>query len=372
MYSVHSYGGMLADALRIDAYVAALRRAVRPGSVVLDLGSGPGMFALLACQLGARRVYAVEPDDVIQLGREAAMANGFADRIEFFQKLSTEITLPEPADVIVSDLRGVLPWFQQHIPSIKDARKRLLAPGGVLIPRRDTLWAAVIEAPDQYEEIVGPWKKLPAGIRVVTNTWRKARVAKNQLLTESSCWASLDYHEIESPNIHAEISWVATRRGTAHGVAVWFDSELIEGIGFSNHPNEPELIYGNALFPFSHPVEVNEGDRIALCLNADLVGDDYIWRWDTDLVSGEVVTRFKQSTFFGVPLSPAQLRKQAANYKPTLDQRGQARSFILKLMTGENTLEEIAVRLADRFPRRYADWKEALNDVTAVSLEFGQ
>src|SRR2546423_7448973 len=143
MYSLHFYGQMLADASRMDAYAAALRQTVKPDSVVMDLGSGPGMFALLACKLGARRVYAVEPDNVIGLARETAMANGFADRIEFFESLSTKITLPEPANIIISDLRGVLPWFQQHIPSIIDARKRLLARRSVLIPRRDILWGAI-------------------------------------------------------------------------------------------------------------------------------------------------------------------------------------------------------------------------------------
>src|SRR5688572_9108388 len=158
MYSIHSYGQMLADATRMDAYTAALRRAVKPGSVVLDLGCGPGMFALLACQMGVRRVYAVEPDNVIQLAREAAVANGFEHRIEFFQNLSSEITLPEQADVIISDLRGVLPWYQHHIPSIVDARSRFLAPGGILIPRRDVLWAAIVDTPDRYQELVAPWQ----------------------------------------------------------------------------------------------------------------------------------------------------------------------------------------------------------------------
>src|SRR5829696_1199528 len=158
MYSLHFYGQMLADVARMDAYTAALRQTIRPDSVVMDLGCGPGVFALLACKLGARRVYAVEPNNVVGLAREAAAANGFADRIEFFEKLSTEITLPEPASVIVSDLRGVLPFFQQHIPSIIDARTRLLARGGVLIPHRDILWAALVEAPEQYTELVGPWK----------------------------------------------------------------------------------------------------------------------------------------------------------------------------------------------------------------------
>lgn len=309
MYSLHFYGRMIADAPRMDAYVAALRQTVKPDSVVMDLGCGPGVFALLACKLGARRVYAVEPSNVIGLAREAAAANGFADRIQFFEKLSTEITLDEPANIIVSDLRGVLPWFQQHIPSLIDARKRLLAHDGTLIPRRDTLWAAVVEAPEQYEELVAPWENngleldLSTGTRLITNNWRKTRIRPEQFLTEPVCWTTIDYYEVYSPDVRAEMSWRAARKGTAHGVAVWFDADLGDGIGFSNYPSGPELIYGNGFFPFSEPVEVMEGDRIKLRLEAKMVVDDYVWRWDTEFPN----TSFKQSTFFGVPLSKGKL-----------------------------------------------------------------
>ena len=54
MYSLHFYGQMIADARRMEAYVAALRKAVRSDSVVMDLGCGPGVLALIACKLGAR------------------------------------------------------------------------------------------------------------------------------------------------------------------------------------------------------------------------------------------------------------------------------------------------------------------------------
>src|SRR5215217_7067511 len=317
MYSLHFYGQMLADASRMDAYAAALRRTVNRDSVVMDLGCGPGVFALLACQLGARRVYAVEPDNVIGLAREAAAANGFADRIEFFEKLSTEISLPEPPSIIVSDLRGVLPFFQQHIPSIIDARKRLLARGGMLIPRRDILWAAVVEAPEQYAELVTPWQNqfdldLSAGTHFITNNWRKTHIKPEQFLAEPVCWNTIDYHEVESRDVRAEISWRAARNGIAHGFAVWFDSELVDDIGFSNHPSASRLIYGQGFFPFSEPVKVSEGDRIELRLAAKFVEDDYVWRWDTDFKEQErVKASFKQSTFYGVPLSTAQLRKSA-------------------------------------------------------------
>jgi len=317
MYSLHFYGQMLADAPRMDAYAAALRETVNRDSVVMDLGCGPGVFALLACKLGARRVYAVEPDNVIGLAREAAAANGFADRIEFFEKLSTEITLPEPATIIVSDLRGVLPWFEQNISSIIDARKRLLAPRGVLIPGRDILWAAVVEAPEQYAELVSPWQNqfeldLSAGTRFITNNWRKTHIKPEQFLAEPVCWNTIDYHEVESRDVRAEISWRAARDGTAHGFTLWFDSELgddTSGIGFSNHPSAPRMIYGQGFFPFSQPVEISEGDRIKLRLAADFVQDNYVWRWDTDFIDRErVKASFKQSTFYGVPLSTAQLR----------------------------------------------------------------
>ena len=314
MDSLHFYGQMLADAPRMDAYVAALRRAVTPDSVVLDLGCGPGVFALLACKLGARRVYAVEPNNVIGLAREAAAANGFADRIEFFDKLSTEIALPEPATIMVSDLRGVLPFFQQHIPAIIDARKRLLARDGVLIPRRDVLWAAVVDAPEQYAELVNPWQNqfeldLSAATRFITNTWRKSEIKPEQFLAEPVCWSAIDYHEVDNPDVRTEIAWRVARNGTAHGFAVWFDSELIGDIGFSNHPAAPRMIYGQGFFPFSQPVRVFEGDHIELRLAAKFMQDDYVWRWDTDFVDQK--TSFKQSTFYGVPLSTAQLRKSA-------------------------------------------------------------
>src|SRR5260221_7971762 len=95
-YDIYSFGRMIQDRVRTDAYAEALRRSVGASSVVLDMGTGVGIWALLACQFGARKVYAVDPNDAIQIAREIAAANGYASKIEFIQDLTTRITLPEP------------------------------------------------------------------------------------------------------------------------------------------------------------------------------------------------------------------------------------------------------------------------------------
>ncbi len=157
MYSISSFGDMIADETRTDAYVTALQRSIRPETTtVLDIGTGTGIFALLACRFGASHVYALEPGEAIHVARQLATENGYADKITFIQDFSTHISLPQPVDVIISDLHGVLPFFQQHIPSIVDARQRLLAPNGILIPQRDTVMATVVKKSENFEEFKKP------------------------------------------------------------------------------------------------------------------------------------------------------------------------------------------------------------------------
>ena len=152
MYGLYDYGGMIADQGRTRAYAESLKRLVTPASVVVDIGTGTGILALLAGRLGARKVYAIEPSDAIQFGRRVAAQNGLDGRVEFIQGLSTQVQLPEKADVIVSDIHGVLPAHQRSLFSIMDARDRFLGFRGCLIPRRETLWAALVAAPTLHQE----------------------------------------------------------------------------------------------------------------------------------------------------------------------------------------------------------------------------
>jgi protein arginine N-methyltransferase 1 len=384
MYSITNYGAMIADRTRMNAFAEAMRRVITPGSVVIDLGAGPGLFALLACRLGARRVYAIEPADVIQVGREIAAANGLADRIEFIQAMSTEITFPELADVIVSDIGGVMPWFQNHLPSIADARRRLLAPGGVLIPRQDRVWAAVAEAPDLYAAHTGPWDdcgfdfNMQPARRLAVNTFKKGEVTAAQLLTETTRWATIDYMLVDESNVDAKVRWSIGRAGTGHGLAVGMERTLADGITLSNAPDGtatvgPDNIYSSLFFPWDVPVALEPGDVVETEFRASLVGGDYVWCWKTLVVDGRQpsVTKasFAQSTLMEEPLSPATLRKASASYTPTLNDNGRMTRFVLDAMSEGVPLGEIATRLSREFSAGKV--RDPLSYVVSLARQFG-
>ena len=379
-YTLRGHGSMIADRVRMDAYEAALERTVQPGSVVLDIGTGTGLMALIACRLGARRVFAVDPGDSIHLARAVARSAGLADRVEFIQDLSTRVDLPERADVIVSDLRGVLPLFQQHVRSIVDARERLLAPGGVLVGIRDTVYAAPIEAPEEHLGLTRPWDENGRGFdlgvarRAALNTWSKVRVPPEQLLGEPRVWAVLDYRTIQEPDVRATMEWTARREGSMHGVATWFQTELAEGVGFSTGLDAPETVYGTAFLPLLEPVPLAAGDTVSVELQARLMGrDDYIWVWNTRVEgSGGVKAEFRQSTFLSQPAQASDLRKRAHDFQPVLSEQGVIDRAVLEMMDGAATLETIAREVRRRFPERFPGWEDALSHAGRLSQRYAR
>src|SRR5262249_36133232 len=151
-----------------------------------------------------------------------------------------------------------------------------------------------------------------------------------------------DYAELEKPDVCGEVDWTMPKAGTGHGLIVWFDCTLADGVQFSNAPDAPELIFGSGYFPWPQPVRLAVGDRVSVLLQANLVGEDYVWRWNTQVLDQDkprhVKAHFEQSTFHAMPLSPAQLQKRAATYRPTRNQDAEVDWISLGMMDGETSL----------------------------------
>jgi type I protein arginine methyltransferase len=379
MYSVRQFGSMNSDSARFEAYREAIARGVRGGDVVAEIGCGPAVFALLACRAGAKRVYAIETEDIIDVARQIAAANGFADRIRFFQSDSRKVELPERVDVIVSDIRGVLPLIGCAVPSLRDAKERFLAPDGIMIPRRDVLKAAIIEAERAYLKLVSPWKtcvteiELSAPLQLVLNTGHSIAAELEQLMSAPEELCRLDYMADCEPNVSRKVVFRANRSGTAHGICVWFETELYQDIGYSAGPGSTVTIYGQLFLPWLEAVIIERGQEITTTLHANLVGNDYLWRWETEIEgAGAGKVHFRQSTFHGAHISSQTLRRHAVDHVPVLTMEGEAERFLLGAMDGRASLEEIAKKAAERFPEVYSSHEEAFERVSELARKLSR
>ena len=61
------YVGMLNDRARTSRFLAGIAEVVRPGDIVVDIGTGTGVRAIAAARAGAKHVYAIEASDIGQV-----------------------------------------------------------------------------------------------------------------------------------------------------------------------------------------------------------------------------------------------------------------------------------------------------------------
>jgi protein arginine N-methyltransferase 1 len=278
---------------------------------VVDLGAGTGILSLIACRLGARRVYAIDNNEAIEVGRELARENGCADRIEFICDDSRKVTLPERAQVVVSDLHGPLPLAGDCLSAIADARERFLVPGGVLIPAREMLIVAVVTDAALYERALGP-ASAPCGVTLgamrtrLGNSIHKDRgrsLRPENLVTGWATWATLDYKVARAEPLRGRVELTIARAVVAHGLTVWFDSVLHGQHGFTCTPGK-SVVYPQLFFPWSEPTELTKGDKVAVELWAQPEGEP--WGWNTEIKHARgSKTVYKQSSFLGSPARPA-------------------------------------------------------------------
>jgi hypothetical protein len=379
MYSLEQFAQMFSDPLRMDAYRGAIAEYVKPGSVVVDLGCGPGIFALLACKAGARRVYAIDLHGVVDFGRHLALSNGMGDCVQFLCGDSRQIHLPERADVIVSDVRGALPLHSYSVGTLEDALKRFLAPGGRLLPSSDTLVCGLVEHDSLYGEVVDAWKSVPqldlsAGLPLALNNMYCGKLQPSHLISEGERWLKLEYMLGVKTHATRTLNLTVSRDSIGHGLGLWFETELGDGFGYSTAPGTDDRVYGHKFLPWLEPVWLRKGDVCCVTLGAHLVSGNYIWQWETRIpaADGRAEKHFRQSTFHGSVLSPSYLKKHASDFVPVLTETGLAESWLFRNMDGRRTLEEIAREAKQAFPQVFRRVEDAYSRAAEIAERFSR
>jgi len=144
---------MINDIDRNVFYQTALQKMVSPTSVVVEIGTGSGLLAMMAARAGAKHVYAIEANrDLSILAKKLMDSNGLGSKISIINELSSHVSvpkdLPEKADVMVSEILGTLLLGESALSFVADARERLLKPGAQIIPAAGTQFISLIESDD--------------------------------------------------------------------------------------------------------------------------------------------------------------------------------------------------------------------------------
>lgn len=376
--TVSSQRGMNFDPVRNPCYQRAIRQCVTPGSVVLDLGAGLGMLGFLAAQAGARKVYLVEPQPVIEVTRLVAEANGIGN-VECIQSSVEDLELPGPVDVIISVFTGNFLLTEDLLPALFLARDRFLAPGGTLLPDRARMIAAPVSAPDYHQERVGNWNLAEAsdhGIETYGIDYAAARPfsvnslyyesaegLNAELLAEPACLAELDFMTATEAACDGRIETTVRTAGTCHGWLGWFDMRL-GSEWLSTAPDAESTHWRQVFMPLDQPLTVQEGQRLTLHLKRPENGE---WTWVTG--HGDDVQR--QSTFLSSPLRPDAMLRQSERFQPRLNRKGEAVRTVLERMDGKLTTGELADALLREFPGLFHSREEAVRQIQALAGKYG-
>jgi protein arginine N-methyltransferase 1 len=276
---------MLHDTARMDSFRRAIHASVQPGDVVVDIGCGTGVLSFMACEAGARKVYAIDGGPVIEVARELAVDNGFAERIEFLGAWSIDVGLPEPADLLVSETIGNAGLDEGIVAWTFDARQRLLRPGAVVLPQRLRVWVAAAQSFDDHA-LVSDWRSadLPydysAAERRAARTLWYADLTPNNLLGQPELAADVDLRTATDATISSSGHLQVDRDGTLHGLACWFDSLLCPGVTVDNLPPRTGSSWSHGFLPLAEPLAVAAGDQLGWELAVSTDGEHWTWQVD--------------------------------------------------------------------------------------------
>ena len=283
---------MLADRIRMETYEEAIRRRVRPGMRVMDLGTGTGILAMWAAKAGAE-VVAVEPHAVIEVAKALAEDNGLGGQITFVRADAKTLALDAPVDLVVTECMGNFFVTDEMQPVLRDL-PRHLAPGGETLPRRIQMKLAAATLPlwrevRFWDDEIGGFD-FSAAIPFATQAAYVVHCEPELVCTGTATVA--DFALVEAPDrFELEARLDVTMKCRLDALIGWFDADLAEGVVLSTEPGQ-RTHWGQMAFPLPQ-VSVDPGD--ALEVKVTLAMDQGLrshYRWE-----GKVITRSGEIAF---------------------------------------------------------------------------
>jgi histone-arginine methyltransferase CARM1 len=291
---------MLQDLIRTSAYHDAVTRNRKDfeGKIVVDVGTGSGILAWFAVKAGAKKVYAIEASSAAERAAQLMMANGLSGKIIVIREPIESVTIPEQADVIISEPMGFMLVHERMLESYIIARDRFLRPGGRMYPSTGSIYMAPFTDSAIYAD-----QKAKASFWNTTDFFGLdlssltsaalddhfsqpivGFIDPTTLLSSHQLAKLIQFEKDRADSLRCidmQSEFIASKTGLCHGLAVWFDVAFDgseERIVLDTGPYSPGTHWYQCRILLREPIAVNEGQRISATLK--MLGND---RYSYDL-----------------------------------------------------------------------------------------
>lgn len=286
---------MLADRARVDAYAAAITRHVQLGHTVVDLGTGTGILAFLAARR-AHRVFAIEHSPMIETAQRVAIANSITN-VEFVHANSRDFTPSAPVDVIVHEqIGGDNPFSENMIENLLDARRRMLKPGGRILPNRFEIFLEPVELKAErrmpllwefkphgidYASLRPAENDLPAHGQLLDQRYRMAVTpdAFQRFVCRPQPLFCLDLETAEQATLARDFVYEneAVADGQIDGFYLYFRALFDDDIVIDTAPTQPPTNWSQVLYRVEQ-TQVRQGETVRYRLQIGSYLHDATWR----------------------------------------------------------------------------------------------
>ncbi|MBH5321239.1 methyltransferase domain-containing protein [Aurantiacibacter sediminis] len=331
---------------RHELYAQAIAKALAPGDTVADLGCGFGVLGFQCLEAGAAQVHGLDRTDAIEIARETARREGLSDRYHCIRGSSFRTELDEKVELIICDHVGFFGIDYGIIAMLGDARRRMLKPGGTVMPRRIDLQIAGVRS-DKCAKLTKAWSTAPVPSEYVwldgyaANSKHRVELAADELCSAVAALGSVSL-DSDCPDVLRFKSEVTIEEGgVLHGIAGWFDCELAEGVWMTNSPVEDRAIArSQAFFPLGKPMDVEAGERLSVSFRID--HEHQVLSWTVARQDGRNAQ--PMSTWCSTIVSPSDLSGQSGTPLRAND-LGRARKALLDLIDGHRSAQDIEAAL---------------------------
>lgn len=211
----------LIDEERTLAFGKAIASTVRPGDVVVDMGTGSGVLAMLAVRAGAKRVYAVELDRNNIATLEAVFrANGLADQIVLVAGDVTKVDLPEKVDVILGEMIATALLEELQVPAMNNMLR--------FATRRTRV---VLRGYKTYVDLVNnPERYYGHDFKIVRYEYPDLRRLKSKVLSDKQLVSDVDFTKpVTDLKVNRRLQIPITRSGRLNGLRLSSESVFWDG-----------------------------------------------------------------------------------------------------------------------------------------------